>query len=155
MTLSEEVKQAMESSAQQAPLDPAQVEKEMLEEAKKATDDPEEVASMLFTLYLPRYFSLVEGLSSNAMRRMLKALVEYPLNDKNYMHSSPKEKEAFNIGLRLLDAKYVMLFSTYSGGLEELHRVANEIETTSEDEVSQTENVLDVSETQNEGENNG
>lgn len=155
MTLSEEVKQAMEASAQEAPLDPVQVEKEMLEQAKKATEDPEEVASMLFTLYLPRYFSLVEGLSSNAMRRMLKALVEYPLNEKNYMHSSEKEREAFNIGLRLLDAKYVMLFSTYSGGLEELHRVASEIEVASKDEVPQTENVLNVSETQNEGESNG
>ena len=92
-----------------------EVEQAMLDKVKEKEQniDPAEVAAQLFTLYLPRYFAHVDNLSSNALRRLCKALVEVPLNDTPYNHTSPQEKEAFAIGDRLIQAKFMLIQASF------------------------------------------
>ncbi len=115
-------------------LDPKQLEQTLIDEANKKAEDrpPEEIASMMFAMYLPRFFTQVDTLSNKDLRRLVKALVETPLNDEPYKFHSPAAKEAFNIGVSLLDSKYVMIMHTYSEGnnLEKLHEAAtSEVDT--------------------------
>jgi hypothetical protein len=73
--------------------------------------DPQEVASQLLHFYTPVYENLVNQLSSKAMRRLLKKLVEYPLNEKQMNGTSAIENQAFAIGLRLIEARTVLELS--------------------------------------------
>ncbi len=100
-----------------------------VEEAKQVLDDatspeqrasPEEIAAQLLHFYTPVYNNLVSGLSSKAMRRLLNKLIEYPLNTKKYDSTSPAEAQAFAVGLRLLEAKHVLIMSTYAQNIDNL-----------------------------------
>ena len=72
--------------------------------------DPEESASMLITLYLPKYLQLVDKLTGRQARRVLKALIEVPLTKTEYKHPTDLEKNTYLIGDRLQLAKF-LLFS--------------------------------------------
>lgn len=93
---------------------PTDVEREMIsgELKKQKEQDPAEAAALMFHSYLPRYFSLVDRMSSNAMRRLLKALIEVPLNSAPYHHSSQEEKDCFAMGDALLQAKVMLIYTT-------------------------------------------
>lgn len=110
-------------------LTPADVERVMIEREKqlleKPGEHPEEVAATLFAMWLPKYCAGVDKLSSNALRRLCKALVEFPLNDSPYNHSSQLERDTFNTGMRLLESKYVMIFHTFSQNIEKIEEEVN------------------------------
>lgn len=78
------------------------------------SDDPEEMAATLLTLYTPKFEMLVNTLSQKALRRLVKKLVQYPLNEKDMNATSSAEKNAFLIGDRLLEAKYMLMINTYA-----------------------------------------
>tara|TARA_R110000868_G_scaffold66014_2_gene196956 strand:- start:1699 stop:2073 length:375 start_codon:yes stop_codon:yes gene_type:complete len=80
---------------------------------KETVDDPTELASTMLFLYTPKFIEGVDQLSSNALRRVLKRLVQYPLNEKAYKATSAGENNVFLVGDRLLEAKFLMLMSTY------------------------------------------
>lgn len=89
-----------------------------VEMPKTDTYDAEEVASQLLFLYTPKFNSGVDQLTSNALRRILKKLVSYPLNEKAYKATSQLEKDIFSVGDRLLEGKWVLLASTYANLIE-------------------------------------
>ncbi len=95
-------------------------EREMIDKQMKSHSDPQEVAAQLFTLYLPRFQQLVDELSNNELRRVLKNVVEFPLADPPIKHISPEEKEAFQIGHQLVQANIMMQIYTYNESLQEL-----------------------------------
>ena len=97
---------------------------------------PEEIAAQLVYFYTPHFLALVNQLSKKAVKRLVKALVEYPLNDKEYKHTSEEEKTAFLVGTRLLDAKYVMIFDTYNKSLETLQTAADKAKETPIEELA-------------------
>lgn len=109
------------------PPSPAEVEAAMLkeEQAKAEKAEPAEIASMMLTLYTPRFCALVDQLSNRALKRLTKSLVEYPLG-KSYQHTEKLEAEAFHLGKNLLDAKMVLIYDTYSSRQEEIVAKANE-----------------------------
>lgn len=113
-----------------------EVEKAMLANESNSTTNPEELASTMFAMYFPRYVANVDQLSSNSLRRLVKALVGYPLEDFTVKSSNKLESEAFAIGRALLDAKMMMIFQTYSNNLETLQEAAN----SSEDTIKETNN---------------
>lgn len=115
------------------PLDPKTVEENLLQSAhqKSLSEDPEEVAAALFTLYMPMFLGGIEKLSNKQCKRVLRALVETPLMDTPYNPTAPLERDIFNIGLRLLDAKYLMIMSTYQKNIDTLHDAATNPEDTS------------------------
>lgn len=121
------------------PPTPEQVEAAMLreEQVKAEQADPSEIASMMLTLYTPRFCSLVDQLSNRQLKRLTKSLVEYPLG-KTYAHNDKVEAEAFHLGKNLLDAKMVLIYDTYSSRQEEIIAKANEA-ANGEEEKSKSE----------------
>lgn len=78
-----------------------------------AADDPVELASSMLYLYTPKFSAAVDHLSSNALRRVLKKLVSFPLNEKDYKATSQLEQDAFAMGDRLMEAKFLILMDNY------------------------------------------
>lgn len=101
-------------------VDPVTTEKEMVAEEKKRQEerDPAEVASMLLTIYTPRFKMMVSKLSNRQLRRLINSLVEYPL--KEYEHKDKMEHECFLIGCGLLDAKFSLIQYTYNENAEKI-----------------------------------
>jgi hypothetical protein len=117
----------------QEPVEPKKIEEQLLQHAhqKSLSEDPEEVAAALFTLYMPMFIGGVEKLSNKQCKRILRALIETPLMDVPYSPQAQLERDIFNIGLRLLDAKYLMIMSTYNNSLDKLNEAATSPEDTS------------------------
>ena len=102
---------------QQNPLVTETVEQPVVEQQPRPTSSglsPTEAAATMFYMYLPKYKQLVDTLSNKQARRVLKALVEVPLQNADYKHPTEEEKTAFLIGDRLLQAKFVMMLETLS-----------------------------------------
>jgi len=72
----------------------------------------ESTASTMYTLYLPRFRLQVDKLSNKALRRVLKALVEYPLVEEEYNFSTQIEKDTFFIAEQLILSKLMMIQET-------------------------------------------
>lgn len=108
-------------------VDTSKVEAKLLEDAAKDTEmqDPTEAASMMYGLYAPKFLQGVKMLSSRGRTRVLKALIEYPLNEKDYEHSSDLEREMMSIGHAVLEAKFLMILSTMYANMDELVDAAN------------------------------
>lgn len=108
---------------------------------------PEDVAATLFKLYQPKFVQLVDRLPLKQARRVLKRLVTYPLADKQYAPKSEAEKNAWAIGDRLLEAKYVMTIFAMS---EQMNKKVS-AEAQEEAKIVKVEDVLK----ENKGEENG
>lgn len=76
-------------------------------------NNAEDIAAGMFSLYLPKFKQAVETLSSRQLRRLLKMLVEYPLNEREYQPKNQVEKNAFLVGNKLLEAKFMMILTTH------------------------------------------
>lgn len=94
--------------------DPHEAEQEALAQAEQAPTDPFAAAATMYGLYMPKFLQGVKRLSSRGRTRVLKALVEYPLQEKDYIHSSQLEKEMMAVGNAVLEAKFLMILSTYN-----------------------------------------
>lgn len=90
----------------------AEVIEELPQQSQSVSNNPEEIAATMFTLYLPRFQASVDRLSNKALRRVLKALIEYPLVDEEYKFSSELEKDTFFVAERLILAKMMMIQHT-------------------------------------------
>jgi hypothetical protein len=63
-------------------------------------------------MYMPIFRRHLENLNKKALIRLIGALVEVPLNEKEIKTRSKTEQDAFQIGDQLLTSKYVMLILT-------------------------------------------
>ena len=90
----------------------AQLEQEMIKRAEANQTPPQEVAAAMFNLYLPRFQMMVDKLSNKSLRRVLKALIEYPLVEEDFKFSGELEKETFLIAENLILAKVMMINHT-------------------------------------------
>lgn len=98
---------------------------EVIKQKAQEASRPEEIAATMYTMYYPRFSKMLDRLSLRQLKRLLRSLVDSNLQTKNYEHKDQYEKEAFIIGDRLLEAKYVMLFTAYTSSLEQLEQAAN------------------------------
>ena len=101
-----------------------EIERQVIQEQlaqNQTAYDPVEAAARVFTIYLPQYKQLVRNMSNRQMRRLLQALIEVPLQKRDYRHPTAEEKAAFVIGDRLLQAKWTMVTHTL---IERMHREA-------------------------------
>jgi hypothetical protein len=108
------------------------------------TDSPENMAATILYMYTPVFEAKVGKLSSNALRRVLRKLVQYPFNEKSYTPTSQEEKDVFAIADRLVEAKFLLIMAQY-----------NEI--VQKDSLTDAKESVNVSEQTNEskGDNNG
>ncbi|NDD84121.1 hypothetical protein EBZ38_07585 [bacterium] len=89
-------------------------EKTQQQNLDEASEYSFETAANMFGLYTPRFEQLIKNLSTGQLRRLLNALVQYPLNDKIFVDDSSQYlKEAFSMGQGLLEAKWLMIFNSY------------------------------------------
>jgi DNA primase large subunit len=89
----------------------AKLEQEMIRQEEMQQTPPEEVAATMFNLYLPRFQNMVDKLSNKSLKRVLKALIEYPLVEDD-MKLSETEKDAFLVAENLILAKVMMINHT-------------------------------------------
>lgn len=76
------------------------------------SETPFEAAATMFGLYAPKFEAHVKTMSTGELRRLLNALVQYPLNEKEFVNESQKLRTAFSLGQTLLEAKWVMLMQS-------------------------------------------
>lgn len=74
--------------------------------------DPMMAPSGSYGLFLPKFIDLVNGLSSKSVRRLINALVAYPLEDVFVNKKNEDEFHAYQMGEHLLNSKYLMLMHT-------------------------------------------
>ena len=91
-------------------VDPAEVEKHLTEEFIKMQENmpPQDVAAHFFQMYYPIYRQLLSGLSNKDARRVAEHVVQWPLEDENPKFNDEKAKQAFQVGVRLIDCKLIM-----------------------------------------------
>jgi hypothetical protein len=77
-----------------------------------ASETPFEAAATMFGLYAPKFEQHVKTLSTGELRRLVNGLVQYPINEKEFINESQKLKIAFSLGQVLLEAKWVMLMQS-------------------------------------------
>jgi len=115
---------------------PEEVEKESLAQAEQAVQDPIAMAATMYGLYMPKFKQGIKQLSSRARARVLMALIEYPLEDRKYVHSTSFEKQMMAIGNAVLEAKFLMILSTYHTA-PELQRALDPNSELTEEEVAE------------------
>lgn len=76
------------------------------------SETPFEAAATMFGLYAPKFEAHVKTMSTGELRRLVNALVQYPINDKEFVNESQKLRTAFSLGQALLEAKWVMLMQS-------------------------------------------
>lgn len=92
--------------------------------------------------YRPKFVAGVDKMSSNQLRRLLKTLVEYPINDRPYNPKDGEEKAVFMLGTRILEAKHTLIMYTMFG--EALKQSTSKVA-----EVAAPEVVTEVKENNN------
>lgn len=103
-----------------------------------AAEDPGEVAAQMLYMYTPKFNDAVDKLSSNALRRVLKKLVSFPLNEKAYKATSTGENEVFMVGDRLLEAKFLLI-------MEQHHKtIQTYLDTEEQNNAEEAKEVKDV-----------
>jgi|LakMenEpi03Aug12_release.lakeMendotaPanAssembly.Ray.scaffolds.fasta_scaffold1829877_1 hypothetical protein len=76
------------------------------------SQDPFEAAATMFGLYAPKFELQLKTLSTGQLRRLANALVQYPLNEKEFINEDKNLREAFSVGQSLLEAKWLMTMHT-------------------------------------------
>jgi hypothetical protein len=113
-------------------VDPAEVEKKMIEQQSVPTD-PTEYAAMMYKLYVPVFRDRVDKLSSRAKTRVLKSMIEMNLGDKVYKHTQD-ELETVMIGQALFEAKFVLSMESYNSSMKTILEAAdNQMQLSTED----------------------
>jgi hypothetical protein len=102
------------------------------------SETPFEAAATMFGLYAPKFELLLKQLSTGQLRRLTNALVQYPLNDKEFINDSDTLKSAFSLGQTLLEAKWVMMMHSLME--EESKRLQRQTEGNETNEVKETTN---------------
>lgn len=98
---------------------------EPLQETVSNTDPFAGAANTFGTLAI-RLDGKLNTLGAKAVRRVFKALVEVPLNEKPIVLMDNEEKELFLIGQRMLEAKMVMIMATVQANQQKAEKEVKE-----------------------------
>jgi len=101
------------------------------------TDDPADVAAGMFQMYLPRFNNHVDQMSKKALQKLTKGLVAHTVEDMPGNLVTKEEREAFIIGVRLLEAKTMMYLAVIRDKLNEIEGNKNGVETNSSGQSDQ------------------
>ena len=106
--------QALESSYQKAITTPMVSTAKSMAELEEAEQkfDPMMAPAGMFGLYLPKFIEKIDTLSNKSLRRVMRALVAYPLEELHPHKNNPDEVFAYKVGEKLQEAKYIMILHT-------------------------------------------
>lgn len=120
-----------------------QIEADMLAAAEARAQDPVTMSSDMYAMYVPHFKRILPKLSTRSLRRILSFLVLYPLEKDSVKATSDLEKEVMHLTNSLIEAKFIMIMSTYAEHAQELYE-ASQAELTPEQEAEiKTELGLD------------
>lgn len=69
-----------------------------------------EMAARIFSVYLPEWIKQVDSLSVKSVKRVLKALIKFPLNDESDQLLVHKDElAAFERAMELMEAKSLLI----------------------------------------------
>lgn len=98
------------------------------------SETPFEAAATMFGLYAPKFEQHLKEMSTGELRRLINALVQYPLNEKEFINDSQRLRTGFALGQALLEAKWVMITQTFMQQMQqEQLRESEETQTTNEE----------------------
>jgi hypothetical protein len=112
-----------------------------LQKDVNAEEDAFGVAATMFGIYLPRFKAKIRQMNSKARERVLFALVEVPIAEKDYNPITKDEREAFLIGQSLLEAKMLMIMHTLRTNEEAKLASAVEAPSDTTETTNETENT--------------
>src|SRR5580658_1721976 len=94
--------------------DPLEAELALLKqkEQEQMARSPEDVAAKLFATYWPMFRDSLDIVGKKSLKKIIRFLIETPLNEKEYKFFDKKEKQIVAIGERLLQAKWEMMLHT-------------------------------------------
>jgi hypothetical protein len=121
----EEVQEEVKAEEQQLKFDPKKIEEELVRIAQERAEDPVETAASTYRIYLPYYRANLPKMSSRALRRIVKFIVEYPLEKSEIGAASAHEREMMELINTLVQAKFVMILATFNEQSEKIHQAMN------------------------------
>jgi len=121
-------------------VDPKEIEKQMIAAAEARANDIEGMALSTYRQLHPRFMQGIHMLSSKGRVRLLKALVDYPVNPGKYLLND-LEKEVLEVGSMLIESKFILVMNTYAEHVEELVEAAEgeEVDLTEEEKQELTQ----------------
>jgi hypothetical protein len=93
-----------------------------------------------FSIYGPVFDRHINALNKKGLVRLLKLLVKYPLEEGHLKPLGKVERDAFNIGDKLLVSKYVMLIHSFA----EMSKKENDLKILRESADKKVEPELNV-----------
>lgn len=91
-------------------VDPDKVEADLRQQFQEMQENmpPADVAAHFFKMYYPPFKGLLGGLSNKDARRVAEHIVQWPLEVQHPKFNDEKALQAFQLGVRLLDCKFIM-----------------------------------------------
>jgi hypothetical protein len=91
-------------------VDVDQVEKDLINQFQEMQQNmpAEDVAAYFFQYYMPIYRQLLARLSNKDARRVAEHVVQWPLVEDKPKFNEENAKQAFAVGIRLIDCKMIM-----------------------------------------------
>lgn len=124
--MSEDTQEVAEVSAEEKKLafDPKEVEAELVRMAQERAEDPVETAASAYRMYLPYYRANLPKMSTRALRRIIKFIVEYPLEKDDIGAANAYEREMMELVNTLVQAKFVMILATFNQQADQIYDAA-------------------------------
>ncbi len=117
-----------------------EVEEAMIKAAEDHAQDITGMALNTYTHLYPKFMAGLHILSSKVILRLLKAIMDYPVNPGRYKLDD-FEKQMLEIGSMMLESKFIMIMNTYAENVGELvaaddaaKEVVTEVEESTEEE---------------------
>lgn len=107
------------------------------EQTQENKPAPEDLATHDFQTLLPRFYDKVEELSNRQLKRVVTALIEYPLERTDFRFSYVKEAEAFDLGMRIMDAKFIIMKTVMELTLDQQKELKAELDALSVKEAEE------------------
>jgi len=92
-------------------------------EFEKQTEQAQQAAATMCAMYMPKFELAILPLGNKALRRVLNALISYPL-EETPKFVDQNEKNAFLIGNKLLESKYSLIIMSLLAS----QQVSNELQ---------------------------
>src|ERR1041385_8941355 len=108
------------------PLTAEEIEQQQIQAA--ANRDPLESATLLFTLYYPRFCAALDTLPAKSVRRLIRAIIGVPLAEATPNLKRPEERTAYAIAERLKEANLIITLDTLYKHQQELKKLDDSTE---------------------------
>ena len=93
--------------------DSSEIEARLIKAAEERSQDISGMALSTYRQLQPRFMAGLHRISSKGRIRLLKALVDYPINPGKYQLNDI-EKELLEVGSMVLESKFILIMNTYA-----------------------------------------